>query len=138
MAEVRFNTAAILERAREGAKRGIVAATEEVRNEALRLILETPKSGRTYRRRGVVHQASAPGQPPASDTGTLVGRITTNYDRLDQLVGVVTARTAYAAYLEFGTRRMAPRPFMRPALANKRDDVVQIVGRAIRQAVEGR
>jgi hypothetical protein len=35
----------------------------------IRVILSQPGSGRTYARRGVVHAASAPGEPPATDTG---------------------------------------------------------------------
>lgn len=134
---VKWNDAGLRARARVGAMRGVVAASEEVRNEAVRLILDTPKTGRFYRRRTVVHQASAPGEAPASDTGTLVGRITTNYDRLPELVGVVGAHTDYAAYLEYGTKKMAARPFMRPALANKRAEIKETISRAIRAEIGG-
>jgi HK97 gp10 family phage protein len=108
---------------------GVVRFGEEVRNEAISLILNTPKTGRLYWRRGVSktsgtgrsfsggHRASAPGEPPASDTGRLVNSITTSYD-FNELSGTVRARTEYAAYLEYGTSRMEPRPFMRPAVAN--------------------
>ncbi|MDO8614622.1 MAG: hypothetical protein Q7T33_02660 [Dehalococcoidia bacterium] len=119
-----WNNAAVVARVRQALMRGIVVATEGVRNEAVSLVLDTKKTGRIYRRRGVEHQASAPGEPPASDTGTLVSRIRTDYSRLGELVGVVRASTAYAAALEYGTPRMEPRPFMRPALANRRKQII--------------
>jgi HK97 gp10 family phage protein len=106
--------------------RGIVRGTEQVRNEALRLIMQTSKTGRIYRTRGVMHRASAPGEAPASDTGRLVGSISTAYDS-SRLAGVVSANTKYAEFLEYGTATMAERPFMRPALANTQEKIVQAV-----------
>lgn len=68
-----------------------------------------PKSGRVYRRGGVTHQASSPGQPPATDIGALVDSVKVNLS--DSSVG---SNLAYAAYLEYGTRKMAPRPVWVP------------------------
>lgn len=134
MARVTFNTEDIIARARVGAMQGVLAATEEVRNEAIRLILDTPKTGKVYKRRSVEHQASAPGEPPASDTGTLVNRIRTEYSS-DGLRGSVIASTLYAPFLEFGTQHMEPRPFMRPALANKREEIFDTISRSIGSAI---
>lgn len=128
---VKFNTKEMSARIRRAVARGIVAATEDVRGEALSLILDTPKTGRTYRRRGVEHVASAPGEAPASDTGRLANSIRTQYKK-DGLVGVVVASTSYAARLEYGTVRMAARPYMRPALVNRRDAIEQTIADAIR------
>lgn len=106
--------------------RGVARATEEVRNEMIHLILDTEKTGRVYKRRGVEHQASSGGEPPASDTGRLVNSITTSYD-VQNLTGTVGVHTAYAAFLEFGTQKLVPRPFARQALSNKSDECTQIV-----------
>jgi HK97 gp10 family phage protein len=131
---VEFNTNAIMDRVRLAAMRGIMRGTEAVRTSAVQAILSPPKTGRVYRRGGVEHQASAPGEAPASDTGRLAGSITTEYFP-DQLRGRVTARTGYAAYLEFGTQRMEPRPFMRPAQDSTYDrnqgDIAREVGEAL-------
>lgn len=123
---VTMNTQAVRERVRKAAMRGIIRGTEEIRNEAISLILNTPKTGRVYRHRGVEHQASAPGEAPASDTGDLVNSIETRYD-FNKLSGVVVATSKHAPPLEYGTRNMEPRPFMRPALANKRQMAVDYV-----------
>lgn len=127
---VKWTPEASIEVVRRGALRGVVMAANEVRNEILRLILETAKSGRIYTRRGVQHQASAPGEAPASDQGTLVREITVEVD-IANVAARVNSGAAHSAYLEFGTPTMEPRPHMRQALINKRDEVTAIVAREI-------
>jgi HK97 gp10 family phage protein len=60
---------------------------------------------------------STPGSPPAVRTGRLRGSITwrVGVDAESPYVDVGTA-VYYAVFLELGTRYMAPRPFLRPAL----------------------
>jgi len=90
---------------------------------ALRVDREAKKSmkagsGRTYRRGKVTHRASAPGQPPAVDTGRLRSSITYELGTSGRvLVARVGTNVNYARHLELGTSRMRPRPFLRPALA---------------------
>lgn len=60
------------------------------------------------------HQASAPGEPPAVDTGNLINSGYAMQKRLGLWEVGFTAE--YAAPLEYGTARIAPRPFLRPAL----------------------
>ena len=69
------------------------------------------------------HRASAPNNPPATDTGFLVSQITMNVDVKPNgtVVGQVISAAPYSKALEFGTTNMQPRPFMQPALMkNKR------------------
>lgn len=77
-----------------------------------------PKSGREYRRRRGTHRASAPGEPPAIDTGTLLASIGEPHVRKEgnALVGTLTISASYAGLLERGTPRMAARPFAMPAV----------------------
>jgi HK97 gp10 family phage protein len=133
---VNWNGQSVLERVRTAVQQEIVRQTEEVRNAAVSLIMDTLKTGRIYRRRGVEHRASAPDEAPASDTGRLVNSIRTDY-RLAELTGIVSASTAYAAYLEYGTSRMAPRPYMRPALASRRAAIEAGLAAAARSALGG-
>lgn len=68
-------------------------------------------------------QRSAPGEPPAPDTGKLRGSIQIEYDDVTQK-GRMGTNDKKAAALNFGTRRaganrrtvILPRPFMEPAL----------------------
>lgn len=66
------------------------------------------KSGHIYGS----HQASAPGEAPAIDTGVLVNSIQTEIDGLTAVVGT---NQEYAPVLEFGGAKMAPRPFLASA-----------------------
>ncbi len=72
-----------------------------------------PKTGRIYRYGSVEHQASAPGEPPAVDTGFLINSFWIWRPR--PLTRIVEVGAEYAAKLEFGTERIAARPFLRPA-----------------------
>lgn len=84
-----------------------------VDGEIKRRIQNGPASGRVYQKYNPrrVHQASAPGQAPMTDTGRLVSSIMLDIRPLTATVG---SRLAYAAHLEYGTRRMAPRPVWMP------------------------
>jgi HK97 gp10 family phage protein len=76
--------------------------------------------GRTYQLSNPkrTHRASAPGAPPAVDLGRLRSSINHRLGTDSRgLFAVVGTKVAYARALELGTSRMAPRPFLRPALA---------------------
>lgn len=57
---------------------------------------------------------SKPGKPPFVQLGTLRASVKTAKTILGYVVGPVRS-AFYGKFLEFGTRFMAPRPFMRPA-----------------------
>ncbi len=82
--------------------------------------LSHPGTGRTYRRGTVTHTASAPGSPPAVDTGRLRQSIGIDSSNLSNLKIRVGTNVDYAAFLEFGGRTVAPRPFIRTALQHFR------------------
>ncbi len=132
---INWNDKALVTQVKQAAMIGVLAGTEMVAEEARRLIMRTRKSGRLYVRRGVKHRASAAGQAPASDTGRLVGSIKTKYQPRE-LAGTVTASAKYAPFLEYGTRKMQPRPFMRPALANKSKQVTAVIQREIAKVLK--
>lgn len=91
----------------QAVKAGLFAIAMIARNEAVRLVHEPPKTGRIYGN----HQASAPGEAPATDTGALAGSIFAEPGS-ENLSAILVARMPYATHLEFGTRNMEPRPFM--------------------------
>lgn len=91
----------------DAAETGVRAATIEAET-LVKLELSKPGTGRVYGR----HTASAPGEPPAPDTGRLRNAVQTEVYRSPTAVtGEVSINTEYAAALELGTERMAPRPF---------------------------
>ena len=111
-------------------KKQIVRETYDVDAEAKRLILETEKTGRMYGD----HQASAPGEPFASDTGNAINQITIRFED-NGLTGIIRAGAEYASYLEFGTENMAARPVFRPALANREPNIRQNIAEAVRRGI---
>lgn len=82
-------------------------------------LASTPGRGRWYfrTRPDRWHRASAPGDPPAPDLGNLRRSITHELD-IDErgLLARVGSPLFYSFYLELGTVKMEPRPFLRPAL----------------------
>lgn len=69
---------------------------------------------------GAGHVASLPGEAPNADTGTLDRSI--HVENAGPLKARSVADAPYAAALEFGTSRIAERPFMRPAAKKVRKD----------------
>jgi HK97 gp10 family phage protein len=99
------------------AERLIAKAALMVEGRILESIQRDPKTGRVYGK----HRASAPGEPPATDKGQLVRSITMSVeDRDGEVVGLIKASAPYAAHLEFGTSKMAARPYMQPGLESQR------------------
>jgi len=82
-----------------------------------------PKSGRFYGR----HQASAAGESPAVGTGNLRNTVGVAQRQKGEALVVITAE--YAAYLEYGTRYMAARPFVQPAVNKRADEFREVTGR---------
>jgi HK97 gp10 family phage protein len=90
-----------------------------IENTAVEKVIQGPKTGRIYPsrgRKGAKHQASAPGQPPAADTGELHTSITSPETSKPGTIRFEPgADTPYAEGLEFGTSKIEPRPFMGPS-----------------------
>lgn len=75
---------------------------------------------------------SKPGDPPHTDTGRLRQSIKFNYK---DGVGQVGSNLKYAAWLEFGTEDMAPRPWLSVAVLNVAKDVDKIFESYLRKAI---
>ena len=114
---VRLPTVRSQETMRDAVAAALQMHARDVLAEAARLLLSGSRSGRTHRHGGVMRQASAPGEPQAVEHGRLVesgkvGDVNTSGSVIEV---AVSWGTAYALWLEKGTRRMQARPFARPA-----------------------
>lgn len=83
---------------------------------------------------------SKPGNPPAVRTGNLARNMGHSGVAEIKVVGSrvtggVFNSAPYAALLEFGTRKMAPRPFMLPTISHNADRYKQIMLEEIRYEV---
>src|SRR5690554_3686336 len=109
---------------------------QNIRNTAVRSIQKRSPGGEEYEKYNPrrSHVASAPGQPPNTDTGRLAGSI--RAVNSDKPTAHVEALADYAVHLEFGTRNMAARPFMTPAVEAEREKyrkgINELTGKAAR------
>lgn len=115
---------------KEAIDRGVKAGAMLVRSTAQRKILSGPKSGKTYKRRGISHQASAPGEPPASDTGRLVQGIVVQ-PAPEAFAYDVKSLADYAGFLEYGTSRMSARPYLEPSAHEQADNIAKLIADAL-------
>ena len=107
----------------------------------IKSMLSRPGTGAVYQHGNVTHQASAPGEPPAVDTGTYrnswawvsAGKGSSFY------VDIGTPQVT-GPILEFGSSRMAPRPHLRPAMeqvrATMQREIVEQVTKAQLSAIK--
>ena len=130
------NSKALQQAVEEEIGKGLYASANLVAGDAKRSILEGGKSGRTYTRRTVTHRASAPGEPPASDTGRLVTSISAKLESKLSAVAIAgNSVVKYARMLEFGTSRMSARPFFLPALEKNRRAITDRLKQALASAI---
>lgn len=71
--------------------------------------------GQAYVVRSFTVSPSAPGEPPGVVTGTLKNSI--HVEPMGEFKRAIVTGVEYAAHLEFGTEKMAARPFMGPMAA---------------------
>ena len=107
-----------------------------IRGEAIKSIQTGAKSGVLYQmynpRRE--HRASAPGQAPASDTGNLVSKIIVK--QKSKNITNVESNADYSAFLEYGTSKMDPRPFMLPAFEKSKKPILNAVFNRVKKKIE--
>lgn len=101
-------------------------AADRYRAEAHRAITTGSVSGRN-------HKPSKPGEPPMNDTGFLAKSIVVSQE--SPVVARVTATAPYAAALEFGSSKIAERPFMRPTREKVRPIAQRILRKRINDAL---
>ena len=114
------------------------AATEKLITQALfvgasTIAVENQRLITTGAVSGKNHVPSNPGGPPNNDTGVLKGNI--EAFRHGKLRARVVSSAPYAAALEFGSSKVAARPSTRVARDNKKKEVVNLVEKAMGQAV---
>jgi hypothetical protein len=132
---VEFNHFPLIADRLESGARPVVQTTIKRIEASAKKSLGGPRTGIVYRVGGtkdrpILHQASAPGEPPATETGNLANSITSQM--LDSRTGMVSVGAEYAAPLEFGSARgLAPRPFLTPAVERNWPDFLAAMERLL-------
>ena len=135
---------------RRGVRGAIANSALALQGDAARSIQQGARSGRIYTTefftdaQGRVrpigkrppHQASAPGEPPKSDEGGRGGLAGSIFAELseDGLSAEVGTDVKYGTHLEFGTRKMAARPWLQPAFERNKDKIRARVEKAAKAA----
>lgn len=111
---------------RRNVSKAVYVGADSIRVEARRKIADGAIQG-------AGHVPSAPGQPPNWDTGHLANNITTQ--QVGEFVADTTSSAEYAAALEYGTSKMAARPYMRPSANDKREEIAQNIRKVYSAAI---
>lgn len=111
-------------------ERALLVSVQHVKNEAQQSIQRHGSSGKTYTLYNPkrTHIASAPNNPPNTDTGFLASNIHTQVNRILN-EGLVASRAKYSSFLEYGTSKMQPRPFLRRALEETQPKIERLFKR---------
>lgn len=128
---LKLNSHNILPKLESVATQRMYAAAQEVRNETLRT-LSGNRTGRTYRVPGtqVTYTASAPGEAPAVQTGQLRNSVRDRvYSEGKSVKGEVGTELMKGLWLEKGTSKMAPRPWLERSFDNSLERVKEILSR---------
>ena len=87
------------------------------------------------------HHPSLPNNPPAVDTGNLRNSIRFEvHEQGTNIYGVVGSTQKnpdYAVYTEYGTTKMQPRPWLRPAMIKNNDWIRKSISNAVARSLKG-
>lgn len=146
-AKVKWDDAALRKTVHKAATDRLIIAAETVRTNAIKSMGSGRSGHRKYFRTQAKkeHWSAKPGEAPHVDTGRLRASITwaisegmrqgtdikgaaaepedavgTPAREARRIIAVIGTNVKYARALEFGTRHMAARPFLRPALEKAR------------------
>jgi len=115
------------------------------------MIMEKPKHGRLYRLKKhgltVLHRASAPGEAPANFTGALKNSVDFTVSGAEKMIfgsrlyfpdrKGTPAGVKYGGYLEHGTKKIAPRPYLEPSIVKNYRNIQTHFEKHLKQKLTG-
>jgi HK97 gp10 family phage protein len=117
----------------EAAAEGVFVTAHEVRTAAIRSIQEqSPGQVVTRSRQGggaYPHVAASEGQAPNTDTGALVASIAV--EKSGDTEYEIGTNLDYGEFLEMGTVKMRPRPWLIPALDANRGNLLKNIEKTV-------
>jgi HK97 gp10 family phage protein len=117
----------------------LISGVNNIRNEIILSMRNTKRASHFYYRGGQRHYPSAPFNPPAIDKGELVQSIVMDAKQsigkeVSVEIGAVGA--PYGKYLEDGTKKMKPRPWLAPAVENNYPIITRNIINRIKQGIK--
>ena len=115
--------------------------TDDIKESMAKTTRDSSRSYHTHNKK-IPHHPSAPGNPPAPDTGNLRNSIRFSVENAGNAVkgriGSTQNKPPYGAYLEYGTSNILPRPWLAPAIERNTDFMRDTFSSAVQKAVEGK
>ena len=118
--------------------KSIKLCCEKVRSDIQESMAKTERDmSKTYftNNKTKAHHPSLPGNPPAPDTGNLRNSIRYEvHSEGSEIYGVVGSTQKdpdYAVFTEYGTNKMAPRPWLRPAMQKNNEWIRKSIANAV-------
>lgn len=102
-----------------------------IRSRIILSMRNTKRAAHFYIRGKKKHHPSAEYNPPAIDGGDLIDSILFNVTKRKMSVGSTILNPAYPLFLEEGTRKMRPRPWLEPAFDAEEATIVNDLGEVI-------
>jgi HK97 gp10 family phage protein len=107
---------------------------KKIHNEQKKRVRQAAIFLESYIKKSFGTSPSSPGEPPGVDTGRLRKSITHEIEEaLWDIIGRVGTNVEYGKWLELGTKDMSPRPYLRRAIEENKQELVNIlVGKEIK------
>jgi len=112
----------------------LVAGINEIRNTSIKSMQTTNRASWYYKRKDKIHHPSAPGNPPAIDTGGLLNALIVDVGRRRAEFGATDA-APYGRLLEKGTKNMSARPWLEPAVDKEMPGIMSDVDNLIKRMI---
>lgn len=124
--------------------KSIKLCCEKVRSDIQESMAKTERDmSKTYftNNKTKAHHPSLPGNPPAVDSGNLRNSIRYEvHSEGSEIYGVVGSTQKdpdYAVFTEYGTNKMAPRPWLRPAMQKNNEWIRKSMANAVANTLKG-
>lgn len=128
----------------EKLEKAIKLCCEKVRSDIQFDMSHTQRdSSKTYytNNKTIGHNPSLPYNPPAPDTGNLRESIRYEVRKENKevygIIGSTQKDPDYARYTEYGTSKMEPRPWLKPAMRKNNDFIRQSISRVVKSTLSG-
>lgn len=108
-----------------------VTGANALRNRSIKSMQSTNRASWFYKRGNKVHRPSVPGSPPAIDTGDLIKALIVDVKKNAVEFGATDA-APHGKLLEKGTKRMAARPWLQPAVDEEMPGIMTSVDNLIK------
>ena len=111
-------------------------SANSIRTDIVLSMRNTPKASHYYMRGNKRHYPSQEYKPPAIDSGDLVKSILFDATPTQLVIGSIIRNPDYPLFLEEGTKHIAKRPWLEPAVYRAEHNIIEQLGAILPEAVD--